>query len=99
MGLAGGGHREGVDEEGEGGRTTYDFDGAVPGAGAEGVFRDEVPVHGEDFALVLLPGLDGEFVEADVEEFYGAIPRGDYELVFVRFGPREVVEGVLGVKP
>ena len=82
---------------GEGGAN--DFDGAVPGARAECVFGDQVPVHGEDLPLVLLPRLDGEFVEADVEQLYRAIAGRDHDLVLVRFGPGEVVEGVLSVKP
>lgn len=36
-------------------RESYDFDSAVPGAGAEGIFVDEVPVHREHFSLMLLP--------------------------------------------
>ena len=40
-----------------------DLDRAVPGAGQEGLLRDEVPVHREDFARVLLPRLDGEVVQ------------------------------------
>jgi len=51
---------------GAGGRA-YDLDGAVPRAGADCVFRHQVPVDGEDFPLVLLPGAHGEVVEADVE--------------------------------
>lgn len=78
---------------------TYDFYGTVPGAGAECVFADEIPVDGEDFALVLLPGLNGEVVDADVEELDGAIAGCDDELVFMGFGPGEIVEGVLGVEP
>lgn len=79
--------------------TAYHFDRAVPGAGAEAVFCDEVPVHGEDLSVVLLPRLDGEFVEADVEELDGPVAGGDDDLVLVAFGPGEVVEGVLGVEP
>lgn len=30
-------------------------------------------MHGEDFSHVLFPGLDGEFVDADVKEFDGAV--------------------------
>jgi hypothetical protein len=32
-----------------------DLDAAVPGRGEERVFCDEVPVHGKDFARMLLP--------------------------------------------
>ena len=56
-------------------------------------------MHGEGFSHVLLPGLNGEFVNADVEEFDGAVAGGDEDLVLVRFGPGEVEEGVLGVEP
>ena len=44
-----------------------DLDRPVPGAGEEDVFRDEIPVHREDFARVLLPGLYGEVVEIYVK--------------------------------
>ena len=42
--------------------------GAVPRARAEGIFGNEVPVHGEDLPLVLLPRLDREFIEHYIEE-------------------------------
>ena len=54
---------------------------------------------GEDFTVVLLPGLDGEFVQADVEELYRAISRRDEDLVLVSLRPGEVEEGVLGIEP
>ena len=54
---------------------------------------------GEDFTIVLLPGLDGELVQADVEELDRAIAGRDEDLVLMRFGPREVEEGVLGIEP
>lgn len=56
-------------------------------------------MHREDFSHVLFPGLNGEFVEADVEELDGAIAGGYEDLVLVGFGPGEVKEGVLRVKP
>lgn len=56
-------------------------------------------MHGEDFSLMLLPGLHWEFIERGVEELDGAVAGGDYELVLMRFGPGEVVEGVLGIEP
>lgn len=34
-------------------------------------------MHSEDFSHVLFPGLDGEFVKADVEELDGPIAGGD----------------------
>ena len=40
-----------------------DLDRAVPRAGEEGLFRDEVPVHREDFASVLLPRPDWVVVQ------------------------------------
>lgn len=33
----------------------YDFYSSVPGAGAEGILADEVPVHCEHFSVMLLP--------------------------------------------
>lgn len=54
---------------------------------------------GEDFTIVLLPGLDGEFVQADVEELYRTIAGRDEDLVLVRLRPGEVEEGVLGIEP
>jgi hypothetical protein len=59
------------------GNGSYDFHGTVPGTGAEGIFRDEVPVDGENLAFVLLPGLDRKIIERDIEEFYGPVARGD----------------------
>lgn len=69
-----------------------DLDCAVPGRRQESVFCDEVPVYGEDFARVLLPGCDGEVGHVYVEEFYGAVAAGGEELVLVRFGPGAVEE-------
>lgn len=69
------------------GRVTYDLDGPVPGARAECVFCDEIPVHGEYFPLVLLPRLDGEFVKTDIEQLDGAITRRYHDLILVRLGP------------
>lgn len=86
-------------EEMGGSGGSYDFDGAVPRAGAKRVLCDEVPVYGEDLALMLLPGLHGEFVQGDVEEFDGAVAGGDDDLVLVRFRPSQIVQGVLGVEP
>ncbi len=34
-------------------------------------------MHGEGFSHVLFPGLNGEFVNADVEELDGAVAGGD----------------------
>lgn len=56
-------------------------------------------MHGEHFSLMLVPGLDGEFVERDVEQLDGAIAGSNHDLVLVRFRPGQVVEGVLSVKP
>ena len=77
----------------------YDSNCTVPRARAECVFGHEVPVHGEDFSHVLFPRLDGEFVNANVEELDGAIASGDEDLVLMRFGPGEVEESVLRVEP
>ena len=43
--------------------------------------------------------MDGEVVERDVEELDGAVTGSYHDLVFMRFGPGEVVEGILSVKP
>ena len=45
---------------------------------------------GEDFSVVLLPGLHGELVDADVEEFDGTVACGYQDLVFMLLGPGEV---------
>ena len=84
---------------GGGDNRTHHLDSAVPGAGAELVLVDEVPVDGEDFAVVLLPGLDGELFQTKVEELYRAIAGGDEDLVLMRLGPGEVEKGVLGIEP
>ena len=55
----------------------YHSDGTVPGAGAECILRHQVPVHGVDLSHVLFPGLNGELIDADVEELDGAIAGGD----------------------
>lgn len=62
-----------------------DFDCAVPRGREEGVFCDEVPVDGEDFARVLLPRGDGVRGHVDVEQLDGAVAAGGQELVLVRF--------------
>ena len=56
-------------------------------------------MHGEDLPLVFLPGLNGELVKADVEELDRAVAYCGDDLVLMLLGPREVVEGVLGVEP
>jgi hypothetical protein len=56
---------------------SYNFHGAIPRTGAEGVFCDEVPMDGENLALMLLPGLDRKVVERNIEEFYGPVARGN----------------------
>jgi hypothetical protein len=76
-----------------------DLNRAVPAAGQERVFGNEVPGHAEDFARVLGPGLHGELGQRDVEEFDGAVAAGGEDLVLVRFGPGAVEEGVLRVEP
>jgi hypothetical protein len=76
-----------------------DADGAVPARGAEGVFCDKVPRHAKDFAIVLLPVLDGKVVECAIEELDAAVAGGGENLVLVDLGPGEVVEGVLGCEP
>lgn len=44
-----------------------DAHSTVPAAGAETVFRDKIPVHTEDFAVVFLPILDGEVVQVAIK--------------------------------
>ena len=78
---------------------TYHFDRTIPRTRAECVFGYEIPVDCEDLSIVLFPRLYREFIDADVEEFDGAISGGDYDLVLVSFGPGEVVEGILCVEP
>jgi len=56
-------------------------------------------VYREDFPVMLFPGLDWEFIETNVEELDGAIAGCDEALIFVGFGPGEIEEGILGVKP
>ena len=56
-------------------------------------------MHGEDLALVLMPGLHWELVDSDVEELNGAVARCSHKLIFMDLGPRQVVQGVLGVEP
>lgn len=77
----------------------HNLDTAVPRAGAEGVFGDEVPMHGEDFAFVLVPRLYGELVNADIEELDGAIARRRYQLVLVDLRPGKIVESILRIEP
>ena len=36
-------------------KKAYDFDGAIPGARAKGVFRYKIPVYREYLSVVLLP--------------------------------------------
>ena len=54
---------------------------------------------GKDLPFVLLPRLDWELIEADIEKLDGTVASSDYALVLVCFGPGEVVEGILGIKP
>ena len=41
---------------------------------------------------------DGEVVDAEVKQLERAITASDNELVLVDFGPRQVVESVVGVE-
>lgn len=59
----------------------------VPTTTAETVLCDEVPVHAEDFAVVLFPVLDWEVGDSGVEELDASVTRGCEDLVFVNFGP------------
>jgi len=64
---------------------TYNFDSPIPGAGAESVLGNKVPMNGKDFALVLLPGLHGKLIQGDIEELDGAISCRNDDLVLVGF--------------
>ncbi|KAB8345884.1 hypothetical protein FH972_022939 [Carpinus fangiana] len=75
-----------------------DLDGAVPAGAEEVALRGQVPMHAVDLAAVGAPLGDGELGDADVVELDGAVARGCEQLVLVRLGPGEVVEGVLGVE-
>lgn len=48
----------------------------VPTTTAETVLRDEVPVHAEDFAVVLFPVLDWEVGDLRVEELDASVAGG-----------------------
>lgn len=80
-------------------RYMYDLNGAIPRAGAECIFGDQIPMHGKGFALVLLPRLDREFIQGYIEQLDGAIATGHHDLVLVDFGPGKIVESILGFKP
>ena len=54
---------------------------------------------GEDFSIMFFPRSNGELVKTDVEEFDGTIACRYEDLVLMRFGPGEVVEGILSVEP
>ena len=71
----------------------------VPATRAETVFGDKIPVNAEDFAIMFFPVLDGIVGDIGVEELDATVAGGCEELVFVDFGPAEVVEGVLGCEP
>ena len=45
----------------------YDLDGAIPGARAECIFGNQIPVDGKHLPLVFLPGLDRELIECYIE--------------------------------
>jgi len=79
------------------GRAAHDLDSSVPRTRGERVLGNEVPVHAEHLALVLLPALHGELRDGDVEELDGAVAAADDDLVLVGLGPGGVEEGVLGI--
>lgn len=76
-----------------------DAHSTVPAAGTETVFRDEIPVHTEDFTVVFFPILDGEVIQVAIEQLNATVPRGCENLIFVDLRPRKIVERVLGGKP
>jgi hypothetical protein len=82
-----------------GGVGAPDLDGAVPAARQERVLADEVPVHGEDLAAMLVPRLHGELGQGDVEELDGAVAARRQQLVLVRLRPCRVEQRVLRVEP
>ena len=45
----------------------YDLDRAIPGARAECVFGDQIPVNGKHLPLVFVPRLDRELIECYIE--------------------------------
>lgn len=63
----------------------YYFNGAIPRARAESIFRDQIPVHGINLPFMLLPRLDGELIQGDIEEFDGAITSRHHDLILVDF--------------
>lgn len=63
----------------------------VPTAGYKAIFRDHVPVHAEDLAIVFLPVLDREVVQVRVEELDAAIAGASEDLTFVNLGPGQVI--------
>ena len=65
--------------------SAYDFDCAIPGARAECVFGNQIPVNGKHLPLVFLPGLDRELIECYIEQFDGAITCSDHDLILVDF--------------
>lgn len=58
---------------------------AIPTAGAEAIFSDEIPVDTEDFSCMFLPVLNREIVGRGVEQLDAAIAGGSEDLILVDF--------------
>lgn len=58
---------------------------AIPTAGAEAVFGDEVPINAEDLACMFFPVLNGVVVGRSVEQLDAAIAGRSEDLVLVDF--------------
>jgi hypothetical protein len=47
---------------------SYNLNRSIPRGRCKGVFCDKIPEYGENLALVLLPRLNGELWDRDIEE-------------------------------
>lgn len=102
MGGESGGVGAAVSREGDEGVRTFrrpDAHGAIPAARAEAVLCNQVPVHAEDFAVVLFPVLHGEVVQVAIKELHTTITRASQNLVLIDLRPRKIIEGILGGEP
>jgi len=78
---------------------TYDFDCAIPGTRGKCIFGNQIPRHGVDLPLVLLPRLNRKIGQRNIEQFHGAITTSCNYLVFIPLGPSCVVQRVLSIEP
>lgn len=79
--------------------TKYNFNSPIPRTRAENIFRDQVPMHGINLLLMLLPRLDGKLIKSYIKKFDGPITSGDHDLILVDFRPGDIVECILRVEP